>query len=202
MAILASMKHGPILRILVATGLGAAFGFQGWRLAQEGFPVPMPWYGALWVVLRHVALGLALGLTGASVSWWKRGIGLGTLFSIPSVVALYVMNAQWPRIACELCGGSMAAGILIAFLVDTICPNATSASTAERPATHPHDDSAASLRLAAAKHAIERIDAERQRRGDPAFGKAEEERIVWRELIDLELQGVDGHVDHLHGETS
>ena len=35
----------------------------------------------------------------------------------------------------------------------------------------------------------------RNHRQDPHFGKAVEERIVWRELLDLELQSVDEQID-------
>lgn len=35
----------------------------------------------------------------------------------------------------------------------------------------------------------------RNHRQDPNFGKAVEERIVWRELLDLELQNVDEQID-------
>ena len=52
-------------------------------------------------------------------------------------------------------------------------------------------------RLAEAAASLERIDHERES-GDPMFGKVLEERIVWRELRDLELQEFDEQtsVDH------
>ena len=52
-------------------------------------------------------------------------------------------------------------------------------------------------RLAEAAACLERIDHQREA-GDPMFGRILEERIVWRELRDLELQEFDEQtrVDH------
>jgi len=46
---------------------------------------------------------------------------------------------------------------------------------------------------------LERLDAEREERGDSGFGKAAEDRIVWGELIELELQEIDAQVDRIRG---
>jgi hypothetical protein len=37
----------------------------------------------------------------------------------------------------------------------------------------------------------------RLHREDPLFGKAVENRIVWRELLELELQSIDEHRDKI-----
>ena len=52
-------------------------------------------------------------------------------------------------------------------------------------------------RLAAEKAGLEQLDAERERRGDSRFGRAAEDRIVWNELLDLELQDIDEHVSRI-----
>ncbi len=49
-------------------------------------------------------------------------------------------------------------------------------------------------RLAEEKARLEHLDAERASRSDSGFGKATEDRIVWRELLDLELQDIDEQV--------
>jgi len=46
-------------------------------------------------------------------------------------------------------------------------------------------------RLAAGAAYLEYLDAERARADYPAFGRAEEDRIVWAELLELELQRID-----------
>lgn len=53
------------------------------------------------------------------------------------------------------------------------------------------EDSAASRRLARGAALLRQLERERESREDPAFGRATEERIIWRELFDLELQEVD-----------
>lgn len=53
---------------------------------------------------------------------------------------------------------------------------------------------AISLRLKEGKNSLDRLDAERRSRGNNLLGKSLEERIVWGELIDLELQEIDEEV--------
>jgi hypothetical protein len=49
-------------------------------------------------------------------------------------------------------------------------------------------------RLAEAAKCLEKLDQERACCGDPTLGQSAEERIVWRELLDLELQDFDEEV--------
>lgn len=206
------VERSRMLRILLATGLGAVFGFQAWRLALDGYPVAMPWYGALWVFVRHVALGVAVGITSAP-SWWKRGAGLGALLSLPSLIVLGAMDGAAAALTISLCAGSMAAGVIIAFLTDTICPRRKPESyDSERalrrpeirrqPIELPPDASDTCRRLADGTRALEEIESERRRRDDAAFGQEAEDRIVWRELIELELQEIDDHLNHLQSDEN
>lgn len=52
-------------------------------------------------------------------------------------------------------------------------------------------------RLAEGAARLTRLDEERDRRGDTRFGKTAEDRIVWSELIDLEMQEVDEQVNRI-----
>jgi hypothetical protein len=54
-------------------------------------------------------------------------------------------------------------------------------------------------RLTEAVARLERVEAERERRGDSRFGKTTENRIVWGELIELELQEIDEQVSRICG---
>jgi len=65
----------------------------------------------------------------------------------------------------------------------------------EKPAD-PIEDfaSPASKRLAQGALLLRHIDVERKLRGNPTLGKATEDRIIWRELFDLELQEVDEQI--------
>jgi len=58
-------------------------------------------------------------------------------------------------------------------------------------------NSALRERLAKAADCLERIDTDRSTTGDPTIGQAIEMRIVWRELLDLELQDFDDQIQHL-----
>ncbi len=44
---------------------------------------------------------------------------------------------------------------------------------------------------------LELLDADRERRNDSRFGKSTEDRIVWGELIELELQDIDEQVNRI-----
>ena len=52
-------------------------------------------------------------------------------------------------------------------------------------------------RLSKAAAYLERLHKERSFCGDPTLGKAIETRIIWRELLDLELQEFDEEVERL-----
>jgi hypothetical protein len=52
-------------------------------------------------------------------------------------------------------------------------------------------------RLSKAAAYLERLDEERSSCRDPAPGKALETRIIWRELLDLELQEFDEEIERL-----
>ena len=52
-------------------------------------------------------------------------------------------------------------------------------------------------RLAKAAACLECFDEERAACGHPNLGKSMEERIIWRELLDLELQEFDEQIERL-----
>ena len=52
-------------------------------------------------------------------------------------------------------------------------------------------------RLSKAAAYLERLHEERSFCGDPTLGKAIETRIIWRELLDLELQEFDEEIERL-----
>ncbi|HZT32277.1 MAG TPA: hypothetical protein VFA33_20485 [Bryobacteraceae bacterium] len=56
-------------------------------------------------------------------------------------------------------------------------------------------------RLAEGRARLQRLDLERSLSGDPLFGKAIEQRIVWRELLDLELQDFDEQIERICAAT-
>ena len=65
--------------------------------------------------------------------------------------------------------------------------------------TRPLPDSPTCRRLAEEKACMDRLDAELEWRGGSGVEKAVEERIVWRELLELELQDLDERMDRIRG---
>ena len=53
---------------------------------------------------------------------------------------------------------------------------------------------AVQTRLAQAKASLDYLDLERSRRADPAFGRLLEDQIIWRELLELELQEAEDRI--------
>lgn len=52
-------------------------------------------------------------------------------------------------------------------------------------------------RLAEAFDCLQRLDEQRAMGGDPRFGRFVEDRILWRELLELELQEIDEQIERL-----
>ncbi len=49
-------------------------------------------------------------------------------------------------------------------------------------------------RLSEANESLDYLDLEREHRDDPAFGKLIEQQIIWRELLELELQDAEERI--------
>jgi len=52
-------------------------------------------------------------------------------------------------------------------------------------------------RLAEAKACLDYLDLERERRGDPDFGRLLEDKTVWRELLELELEDAEDRITRM-----
>ncbi len=52
-------------------------------------------------------------------------------------------------------------------------------------------------RLAEAFNCLQKLERQRAYGHDPVFGKSVEERIIWRELLELELQDVDEQIERI-----
>jgi hypothetical protein len=113
-------------------------------------------------------------------------------------------------ILCGLLIGLSIANLIVSFVID---PPPTASDEAVRPLplptvpttvqAQPRRADAISNRLADEVVRLEWLDEERERLHDPRFGKTTEERIVWAELLDLELQDIDEQVSRIrHGEDN
>ncbi len=203
-------KHSAIRKALLAMGMGAVFGFQSWRLADAGWGATIPWYGPAWMFLSQVLLGLSIGVSGPGPCW-KRGAACGLVFGIPSVFGAHVLGFPWALAIALPVTFSLCTGVLMALIADSLFRHKVVSADPALPASEGPRGGAANTkaepcpakpvrrRLAKGKAALEHLEAERERRGDPRFGQTTEDRIVWNELIELELQEIDEQVSRICG---
>ncbi len=191
----------------LATGMGAIFGLQMWRLAVAAPANVVPWYGLVWIFYSQVMLGFGIGVPGAG-RWWKRGAAWGLVCGIPSAFGARALGLPWMPYAIAPVVFSIWSGAVMAFLADAFFPPAAisaggapsvpegaSAGAVETktemcPDT-PYPSEPVRKRLAEGNAELEYLDAERELRADPRFGRTTEDRIIWSELIELELQEID-----------
>jgi hypothetical protein len=191
-------------RILLAAGVGAAVGFQNWRLALFAFALSLPWYAQAWIALSGVLLGLAVAATTGRAPWWTRGLLLGFVFALPSACGALALGLRWAPHVLAIFTAGLADALVIALLADSVSRETVvrlppEPPRAAAPATRAFDKrgSAARHRLAEEKEYLDRLDRERAFRRDSRFGKTTEERIVWNELLDLELQDIDEQLNRI-----
>ena len=97
------------------------------------------------------------------------------------------------------CTASVVAGILVGCAGGALWWRPRPASNRRTPARNGFNrvTSPIQRRLAEGEARLERLDAERARRADASLGRTTEERIVWRELLELELQEIDEQVSRI-----
>lgn len=132
------------------------------------------------------------------------GIVLGLFFGVPPAWAATGMGLPWMPYGTAVIIVGLMAGLLIAFTVEALFPRpgeeeAPSALPQLRidalaPKSTKNPAAAIRQRLAEEKANLDRLDDQRQRLMGSGYGKAVEERIVWNELLELELQDVDDQI--------
>jgi hypothetical protein len=139
------------------------------------------------------------------------GAVFGLLFGLPPAFAVYAAGAPFPWSAAALVIGLLA-GYLLAFLLLSFVyrPNVTmvTVSRSDRPAPRvvqsPRNAKSPAtvtkLRMAEEKARLDRMEAERKARHDRSFEKVTEQRIIWSELLELELEALDERVDRMRKE--
>jgi len=117
-------------RLSIATVLGLVFGFLSWLVAGYVVTTPIPWSGAVTIILGRGALGFAIGLSAWRISWWLHGLLLGFIFSLPAAFAALLFGMNWnPGFLAVLLGG-----LLIGFLIEFMTTVAFRAGVAAPPA--------------------------------------------------------------------
>lgn len=199
-------------RILLSTSMGAILGLQSWRLFVYGFAATLPLYGAAWMLLSYLLVGCSIGLTAGFTVWWKRGLVLALLFNLPTAVGAQAFGLRYATFGVAVIVSGLASGLIVAFLTDTFLPLV-------RETTHPTSKvrqppgkfkgtsvrgcgkDSLRERLLEGKACLEDLDGERQRQGDFGFGRLIEERVIWSELLDLELQEIDEQANRIRNAS-
>lgn len=139
---------------------------------------------------------------------WKLRVVLGLVFGIPSSLGAQVSGLRWAPHGVAAIVADMVVGLLIALVAyalfmrtrtpnDGRSPILGQPSGADNAKSESCSASTAQQRLVEEKARLEDLDAERERRGDSSFGKTTEDRIVWGELLELELQDIDERVSRI-----
>ena len=116
----------------------------------------------------------------------QRSLVLGIAIGIPAAMGMRALGWSWVL----QCFAALIAGVLIAMVSASFPGN--------RPPKFPHRAiSPTARRLADGKARLERLEAERTPRRSSGFGKVIENRIVWGELLELELYDVDEQVQRI-----
>jgi hypothetical protein len=202
----AAAKQSDLRKMLLATGVGAVLGLQSCWLVNLALGISLPWYVSVWLFFSLALLGLSVG-SSETAPWWTRGPVLGTIFSIPSLAMVW-FRFDRPGYAIAVAAAYCSSGFLIAFFIDALFRRPKAVPYLERESPKqlfvelnmkpdPYPPTSVGQRLKQANAALERLDAERQRLRDWRIGQAAEQRIVWNELIELELQELDEQVSRI-----
>jgi len=178
---------------------GTLFGFDCGLMAAYGCEDLVKGYGLGQLLFGHALFGCGLGATAGMARWWKRGL-FGGFVNILFFGNASGSGSTWLLEELLLTLEGLTASLFIAFLTDSLSTGRTEPTCvgSDRP-WRGLTLTARGLcsRLAEEQAFLEHLDVEREFRRDPAFGRITEERIVWGELLDLELQDLDEQLDRI-----
>jgi hypothetical protein len=124
------------------------------------------------------------------VTFW--GVIIGLFFGVPPAWGAHDIGLPWAPYGIAVIVMSLVAGLLIAFTVDILIPRGRTSSGHHPPASNRSNP--IRERLAEEKACLDRMDARHEYRAG--------ERIVWNELLDLELQDIDEQVKRICSDKS
>ena len=141
------------------------------------------------------------------------GVIFGLFFGLPPALGARVMGLTWVPyglgvILSGLVVGLSLAYLVVAFLFDmpypcipvSVSPSAPVLESLGATGSRKPEKCAVTTirqRLAEENVALAKLDAERERLHDSHFGATTEQRIVWGELLELELQDIDEQVSRI-----
>jgi hypothetical protein len=128
----------------------------------------------------------------------SSGAIVGLFFGVPPAWGAHDMGLPWMPYGVGVITIGLVVGMLIAFTVESLFPRT---GTRHQPFRAPARPSAAAStirqRLAEGKARLDRLDAQRGRQARSDFGMTAGQRIIWGELLELELQDIDEQVSHI-----
>ncbi len=106
------------------------------------------------------------------------------------------MGLPWMPYGIGVITIGLVVGLLIAFTVESLFPRTvtTTHPAYQRPARASVAADTIRKRLAEEKACLDRLDAQRGRQARSNSRMSPEERIIWGELLELELQDIDEQV--------
>ena len=110
------------------------------------------------------------------------GILVGLFFGVPPAWGAHTMGLPWMPYGIAVITIGLVVGMLMAFTVESLFPRTR--TPIELPPAPELASDRIRRRLVEGKAALDRLDAQ-------------SERIVWGELLDLELQDIDEHVSRI-----
>lgn len=164
------------------------------RAYDESEPMPRRQFNADQRTVRGVLLS-------------GSGVVVGSFLGVPPAVGAHALGLGWMPYGAAVITIGVLAGICMGCLANRLLPsweNESSPSPREKekhesergPVNEPRRN-AKHRRLLDEKACLDRLADERLRRADEAFGSSTESRIIWSELLELELQDVDDEVSRV-----
>ena len=133
------------------------------------------------------------------------GIVFGLLFGIPPALGLHALGVTW--LPATVITVALVVGFFLAYLIIDLVVTATVDGPPEPPPVYAPPAlpalpsrpavTAVGKRLADAKACLDEIDEERKHSGRTGLARMAEQRIVWNELLDLELQDIDEQLEQI-----
>ena len=119
---------------------------------------------------------------------------------------------KWIPFGIASITATLISGTLMALIADAVFPLGSSPQNRERASTREQSvtvkragaqraRTAVGDRLASEKALLENLELERARKRRPGFGKAAEDRIIWSELLELEIQDIDERLQRICRDT-
>lgn len=105
-------------RVWIATALGLAFGVLNWGLALFAAPKPLPRSGIATILLARAVLGFVIGNSAWKISWWRHGVLLGFIVSLPAAFAVRLMFRLYEMSPNVMTVLVLVLGIVIGLLIE------------------------------------------------------------------------------------